>query len=320
MCQGHRALSFVSAAAIVCLLATAGARAQQEGDDPFGEPLGVEATNPFDGGSEAADPFDNPIAAPATKPAAASEAAPPSTEPTTPVFYATNSPEQNERIQRVLREPLNSLGLEFSGAPLNEVVNFVRDEYNIEVQLDLPALDDLGISSEEHIDVNLRNISLGAALRILLRQLDLTYVIDNEVLLITSEEEALTRLQVAVYPVGDILAAKEADIGGEAANHQPERMELLIDVIISTVAADTWVDNGGPDAEICPLQPGLLVVSQTQDVHRQIAYLLNALRVAKQHDLAVPHRLPESGKRFSDQEIEEAYRNGEQLQQGGGVF
>lgn len=110
-----------------------------------------------------------------------------------------------QRINRALSDPLNSLGLEFQGAPLSEVVSFLREEYNIEVQLDLQALDDLGLSPDDPIDVNLRNISLRSALRIMLRQLDLTYVISDEVLLITSEEEALTRLQVKVYPVADLV-------------------------------------------------------------------------------------------------------------------
>ena len=110
-----------------------------------------------------------------------------------------------QRINRALADPLNSLGLEFQDAPLSEVVDFLRTEYDIEVQLDNPALDDLGLSPDEPITVNLRNISLRSALRIMLRQLDLTYVISDEVLLITSEDEALTRLQVKVYPVADLV-------------------------------------------------------------------------------------------------------------------
>lgn len=119
-----------------------------------------------------------------------------------------------QAINRALSDPLSSLGLEFQAAPLSEVVDFLRTEYNIEVQLDLPALDDLGLSPDDPIDVNLRNISLRSALRIMLRQLDLTYVISDEVLLITSEEEALTRLQVKVYPVADLVLPIETPNSG----------------------------------------------------------------------------------------------------------
>ena len=63
---------------------------------------------------------------------------------------------------------------------------------------------------------------------------------------------------------------------GGAANAD---FDSLIDLIISTVASDTWVENGGPEAEIRPFPTNLsLVISQTQDVHEQIADLLDQLR------------------------------------------
>lgn len=230
-------------------------------------------------------------------------------EPPTPVFWA-HGPESGRvsRIHEVLSEPLSERGLKFEGTHIQQVVAFLRDEYEIEVQLDLQALDDLGISPDDPIDVDLQRISLASALRIMLRQLDLTYIISDEVLLITSEEEALTRLTVAVYPVGDLLVRKGGGQGqteaaatssddstnndeGDAKPTRPNgyNMDALINVIISNVVSDTWVQNGGPEAEIVPLQPGLLVISQTQDVHEQIANLLTAIRRSREHPFAIQH-------------------------------
>src|SRR5690606_6406610 len=46
--------------------------------------------------------------------------------------------------------------------------------------------------------------------------------------------------------------------------------DSLIDLIISTVAADTWAENGGGEAEIRPFPGNLsLVISQTQAVHEE---------------------------------------------------
>jgi general secretion pathway protein D len=62
-------------------------------------------------------------------------------------------------------------------------------------------------------------------------------------------------------------------IGGGQQNFQP-----LIDLIQSTVAADTWDTTGGPGA-IRPFETNLsLVISTTQEVHDQIADLLEQLR------------------------------------------
>ncbi|QDT68162.1 outer membrane porin HofQ [Planctomycetes bacterium MalM25] len=55
--------------------------------------------------------------------------------------------------------------------------------------------------------------------------------------------------------------------------------ESLIELITATVAADTWAENGGGEAEIRPFPTNLsLVVSQTQSVHEEIADLLEQLR------------------------------------------
>lgn len=55
--------------------------------------------------------------------------------------------------------------------------------------------------------------------------------------------------------------------------------DSLIDLIISTVASESWAENGGGEAEIRPYVNNLsLVVSQTQAVHEQIADLLDQLR------------------------------------------
>jgi general secretion pathway protein D len=55
--------------------------------------------------------------------------------------------------------------------------------------------------------------------------------------------------------------------------------ESLIELIVSTVAADTWAENGGGEAEIREFPTNLsLVISQTQAVHEQIADLLEQLR------------------------------------------
>ena len=66
--------------------------------------------------------------------------------------------------------------------------------------------------------------------------------------------------------------------GGLGGGAQAD-FDSLIDLIISTVATETWAENGGGEAEIRPFPTNLsLVVSQTQAVHEEIADLLEQLR------------------------------------------
>ena len=79
-------------------------------------------------------------------------------------------------------------------------------------------------------------------------------------------------------PAGGPAATGESGPGGlgGAANAD---FDSLIDLIVSTVEHDSWMENGTGDGEIQPFPTNLsLVISQTQRVHEQIADLLEQLR------------------------------------------
>ena len=173
-----------------------------------------------------------------------------------------------QRIQQTLAEPLKTTGLEFTKEPLENVVNFLQDEYDIPILLDEPALEDAGLTRDEPVDTNLHRISLRSALRLLLKTKQLTYVIRDEVLIITTPEEAESELETCVYDVRDLI--------GE--NKKNKEIESLANVIVSCVAKETWAVSGGGEAEIKTLRPGLLVISQTRAVHEEIGGLMALIR------------------------------------------
>jgi hypothetical protein len=175
------------------------------------------------------------------------------------------------KIEKVLRGPLHSTGIEFTDTPLEEVANLLQEEYDIPVQLDKPALEEIGLGADEPITVKLQNISLLAALRLMLKTKQLTYIIQDEVLLITTPEEAEQDLVTCVY-----------DVRGLISGTHGKAFDELIDTIVSCVATDTWAENGGGEAEIRPLKTGLLVISQTRAVHDEIRGLVAAIRQVKQ--------------------------------------
>lgn len=132
-----------------------------------------------------------------------------------------------QRINDALASPLKSTGLDFTEEPLESVVNFLQDEYDIPIQLDMPSLEDVGLSADEPVNVNLKNITLRSALRLMLKQMQLTYVIRDEVMIITTPEEAETELIAKVYPVADLVLPIElisagggGGIGGQMGGGQ----------------------------------------------------------------------------------------------------
>ncbi len=96
-----------------------------------------------------------------------------------------------KKIADALRSPTV---LEFVETPLADVIDYLKDLHGIEIQVDKKALEDVGIGTDAPVTKHLKGISLRSALRLLLRDLDLTYMIEDEVLLITTPEEAEARL------------------------------------------------------------------------------------------------------------------------------
>jgi hypothetical protein len=175
---------------------------------------------------------------------------------------------------KILRTLASPTQLEFIETPLQDVIDFLKDQHQIEIQIDTKALNDVGIDPTTPITKNLKGISLRSALKLMLRELELTYVIQDGVLLITTPEEAETRLTTVVYPIGDLVNFRDPKTGEIWGGDY----DSLIDLITSTVQPTTWDDVGGPGS-IAPFPAtSCLVFSQTQDVHEQIESLLSTLR------------------------------------------
>ena len=92
-----------------------------------------------------------------------------------------------KKIAEALKRPTT---IEFVETPLKDVVDYLKDLHHIEIQLDSAALKDAGIDESTQVTKNLKGVSLRSALKLLLDELKLKWVIHNEVLLITSPEKA----------------------------------------------------------------------------------------------------------------------------------
>jgi hypothetical protein len=188
---------------------------------------------------------------------------------------AADTSANTQRILEILSQPLKSDGLEFTEEPLENVVHFLQEEYGIPILIDQPALEDAGLTTDESMSVRIENVSLRSALRLLLESKHLVYMVRNEVLLITTPEQAEAELVTCVYDIRDLnsFLTRPVKDGPPALDY-----DSLIDAIISCVAPETWAEAGGGEAEIRPLPPGLLVVSQTRTVHDEVAALLATIR------------------------------------------
>ena len=122
-----------------------------------------------------------------------------------------NPGSKEQKIYAALDEPVSRF--EFNETPLREVIAQLRDAHGIPVELDQKALEEAGVDLDTPITQNLSGISLRSALRLLLGNIDLTYLVKNEVLLITTKEKAQENLVVKVYPVADLVLPVDPSTG-----------------------------------------------------------------------------------------------------------
>jgi len=178
------------------------------------------------------------------------------------------------RINKILDTQLIA-PLEYSDTPLREILNILQDDYDFPIVVDGRALEESGINPEQEISINLRNITLRGTLELMLRQVEgLNYTIEGQVLMITSKEAAAEHRETRTYRVDDLLGPGQRFNGADTE----EVYEPLIRVITHTVERDSWRKNGTGEGEIQPLEPGMLVIVQTQRVHRKIERLLADIR------------------------------------------
>ncbi|HEX3999973.1 MAG TPA: hypothetical protein VHX65_15585 [Pirellulales bacterium] len=252
-------------------------------------------------------------------------------------------------IEQKLTMPVS---LKFKQAPLSEVLDYLKKITQVNMYIDAEGLKAEGVSGDEPVSIDLtRDIQLKSALALILQPLHLNYVIKDEVLKITSEDQRHGQVYTKSYPVADLVipipnfspdgrqginaALREgydrigyggasggafgagtmgalagdpkggnvspgvqaqflpvgtgqvrsgsnqkngyAGPGGAGGGNQAD-FDSLIELITSTVSPQSWDSNGGAGS-IAPFNTNLtLVVSQTQEIHEQIADLLQQLR------------------------------------------
>jgi len=183
-----------------------------------------------------------------------------------------------DRIEAALNSPLKA-PLEYQDQPLNEVLSTLQADFNIPIVFDMSALNEFAISPETEVTGILRNVSLRTALELMLRQPgleDLTAIVDENVLLITTQERANSTLLTKFYRVDDF---SEEVVAWK--RRKGDLYSNLVQVIVSCVSYDTWSENGTGEGQIHLLKPGILAVSQAYAVHREIEKLLQDLRAVQ---------------------------------------
>lgn len=202
----------------------------------------------------------------------------------------TSYPTLTEGEKRCEKELDKETTGNFPEIPLHEVMTYFSELHNIPVQIQEQDLGEAGVSVDEPIDVNLKEIPLKDALDFILEPLNLTYVVDHNMLLITSPQKADQMLKTRVYPVGDLCESGPDDYAALETVIRTARLGKWSPVTIEqnisgypsprNKAGSAALNSMGGTISEHP-QSQSLVITQTYHAHKAIAELLENLRKAR---------------------------------------
>ncbi len=125
------------------------------------------------------------------------------TAPTKQIFFPPLT-----KFEKEFQEKLNeTVTAEFVDAALSDVITFYQDSTGINFVIFANDLGQDGLTTDEPVNISVENISLKTALDLVLEPIGLTYVLDRDVVKITTRAKAEEMLKTRVYPVGDLCQA-----------------------------------------------------------------------------------------------------------------
>jgi type II secretory pathway component GspD/PulD (secretin) len=172
-----------------------------------------------------------------------------------------------ERILQALSKPTE---VNFVDIPLEDAVNFLKEQHKINIWVDRQSLGDANIALDQPVTLQLSDVRFESVLNLILDSLRLEWLIQDEVLKITTHDGAVALAETRSFDVQSLLDA----------GHTPTE---LIEAIVQCVEPRSWTSAGGKGA--ISHSGGVLVCRQTQRVQSAVAMLLLELEELAEEQL-----------------------------------
>lgn len=192
-----------------------------------------------------------------------------------------NDPVREARQAKIREALAKKVSFEFDGAPLSDALRQIKSVAELPIHVDQAVAQARGNGDADDkqrlVTYRTKDRPLGRALAELLEPLELKAVVSDEVVVITTPEEAdkaEVLLHTRVYDVSDLPAYRD-----DSDRPVPD-FQGLIEVITSSVATSDWNSVGGWGSIESFPNGGVqaLVVRHRWEVHEQIGELLAMIR------------------------------------------
>lgn len=174
--------------------------------------------------------------------------------------------------ERQLMESLDSpINLGFKDAPFEEVIKAISNATGQPILLDKNSLMAAMVETNTLTSVNLRGVTARTALRKVLQDHNLTYVIRNESIQVVTVEQARSMLVTRVYYIGDLISGT-GTFGGVQWGPYMNMVQIQENVarimeLIRQVDAESWREKGGQGSMNFNWPSMAIIVRQTAEFH-----------------------------------------------------
>jgi hypothetical protein len=179
--------------------------------------------------------------------------------------------EKEKAILDALNKPIT---IDLKDAKFEEVIAYLEEKTGLTFLVDKNALEQAGVGYDTPITVKARGVSLRSIFRKVLGELNLAYVIKDELLQITSAERAKNMMTTRAYYMGDLVGVGGFNFGplGNALQVYNDVTQMIA-TIVQTVDPDSWEINGHGGAGTITFNPGTmtLIIKNTAEVHYSLA-------------------------------------------------
>ncbi len=230
-----------------------------------------------------------------------------------PVEYFPRPTTYDAKIIESLEKPTR---IEVADLPLEKCIDYLKDHHKINIWIDRAALPANAAALDQRVTLKLAGVTFRSVLKLLLEPLQLSYVIEDGEMKITTSKKANEKLTTRTYPVRDLYRGRiitddqprddKVPAGRLPSEMRPGDLETAI---VKTIEPDSWDDRKGPGSMTYVDEAASLVIRQTASAHEQILQLLRDLREAKRavRGASAEQTAPQAGWKLRGRKRAETY-------------
>lgn len=174
---------------------------------------------------------------------------------------------------KALLETLSApITVDFKGSRLQDVMDHMSKQMKRTIFLDKNALEEGQITYDTPITFSTKSpVTTRVALRKVLSDLNLTYVVRDGVIHVTNTARAKDLMVTRVYDIGALVMGNTIAQPGVAVDPQlAQNVQAIIEMIVQSVDPSSWVGRGGTGMIGYNIPTHSLIIRQSAEVHSMI--------------------------------------------------